>query len=292
MAIVRLIWNIAKADLTFAWFASEFAIIGILISKLLRKRAIVVVGGYDIEDMPEINYGNMRYLRLRRLVTFGLKHADLVLPFSEYAGKKVRKLTDSRANIRVANLACDTERFKPQGAKEDMVITAGFIDKGYVLRKGFKTFVEAARYLPNIRFYLIGKQRDKAVDELKAIATANVEFPGFLSDDSLLSMYQRAKVFCLLSYLEGEGGGGVLGEAMACGCIPVVSEKAIALRETVGDCGFYVLYGDPEATAEAIKKALKAPAELGKAARERIEQLYSMKRREEELLRAIDEVLK
>ncbi|NQE05726.1 hypothetical protein C5S32_07640 [ANME-1 cluster archaeon GoMg1] len=254
---LRLFKEIRKADLTFDWFASEFAVTGILISKLLRKKSIVVVGGYDIENMPEINYGNMQYARQRHFTTFGLKNADIVLPFSEFAAEKVRKLTDNKATIRAANLACDTERFKQKGQKEDIVITAGFIDKTYVPRKGFKTFVEAAKYLPEIKFYLIGKQRDEAINELKAIATPNVEFTGFLFDDDLLSMYQRAKVFCLLSYQEGEGGGGVLGEAMACGCVPVVSEKAVALRETVGDCGFYVPYGDAKATAEAIKKKKK-----------------------------------
>lgn len=288
---LRLFKEIRKGDLTFGWFASEFAMTGILISKLLRKKSIVVVGGYDIENMPEINYGTMQYARQRHFTVFGLKKADLVLPFSEFAAEKVRKLTDNKANIRAANIACDTERFEPQGAKENIVITAGFIEKIYVQRKGFKTFVEAAKYLPEIKFYLIGKQRDDAVNELKAVATPNVEFPGFISDDELLSMHQRAKVFCLLSYQEGEGGGGVLGEAMACGCIPVVSEKAVALRETVGDCGFYVPYGDAKATAEAIKKALEASAELGEKARERIEMLYSMERREKELLRAVNEVL-
>ena len=290
--LLRLFKEIKKGDLTFGWFAREFIVIGILISMLLRKKSIVVVGGYDIENMPEINYGHMRYSGKCHFTAFGLKRADLVLPFSEYAAEKVSKWTGNKANIRTANLACDTERFKPEGPKENIVITAGFIDRVYVQRKGFKTFVEAARYLPEIKFYLIGKQRDSAINELKAIATPNVESPGFISDDDLLSMYQRAKVFCLLSYQEGEGGGGVLGEAMACGCIPVVSEKAVALRETVGDCGFYVPYGDAKATAEAIKKALEAPAELGEKARKRIEELYSMERRGDVLLRAIEGVLR
>lgn len=289
---LRLFNEIRKADLTFAWFADRRAIFSILASRLLRKRSIAIVGGYDIDNAPEINYGNIRHPLSRCLVSFGLRRADLVLPFSEYAAEKVRGLTRNQANIRVANLACDTDRFKPAGPKENIVITAGLVDKGNVIRKGFKTFVAAARHLPQVKFYLIGRQWGEAIDELRAIATPNVEFPGFLSDDDLGSMYQKAKVFCLLSYLEGEGGGGVLGEAMASGCIPVVSTQATALRETVGDCGFYVPYGDPKATAEAIKKALGAPAESEEKARKRIEELYSMGKRETELLKAIEEGLK
>jgi len=287
---LRLFNDIRKADLTFAWFADRRAIFSILASRLLGKRSIAIVGGYDIDNAPEINYGNMRHPLSRYFVSFGLKRADLVLPFSEYAAEKVRGLTRNQANIKVANLACDTDRFKPAGPKENIVITAGLVDKGNVIRKGFKTFVAAARHLPQVKFYLIGRQWGEAIDELKAIATPNVEFPGFLSDDDLVSMYQKAKVFCLLSYLEG--WGSVLAEAMSSGCIPVVSAQATALRETVGDCGFYVPYGDPKATAEAIKKALGAPAESEEKARKRIEEHYSMGKRETELLKAIEEGLK
>jgi len=288
---LRLFNEIRKADFTFYWFVDRRAVLSILASRLLGKGSIAVVGGFDVDNAPDIEYGRMRHTLARKLVSFGLKRADLVLPFSEYAAEKVKRLTGERANIRAANLACDTDRFKPAGTKENIVITAGLIDRENVIRKGFKTFVAAARHLPQVKFYLIGRQWGEAIDELRAIATPNVEFPGFLSDDELLSMYQKAKVFCLLSYLEGEGGGGVLGEAMACGCIPVVSSQATALKETVGDCGFYVPYGDPKATAEVIKKALDTPAESGEKARERIEELYSMEKRETELLKAIEEVL-
>ena len=52
---------------------------------------------------------------------------------------------------------------------------------------------------------------------------------------------------------------------------------------------FYVLYGDEKATAEAIKKALEAPEELGKKARERIRSMFPIERREKELIKIIEE---
>ena len=84
-----------------------------------------------------------------------------------------------------------------------------------------------------------------------------------------------------------EGFGVAVAESMLCGCIPVVTPR-YALPEVVGDCGFYVPYGDEKATAEAIKKALDAPDELGKKARERIKKLFSMERREKELVDLIE----
>lgn len=288
--VVRLAAKIPRADIIFGWFASEFVVMGVLIGKAFRKPSIIVTGGYDIENMPEINYGLARHASARFIVRAGLEATDYVLPFSDYTAKKVKDLTRNVRHLKVVNLACDTHKFKPSVPKENIVITAGFIDAVYVRRKGFDTFVKAAHYLPDVQFYLIGKQRDKAIEELRRNASPNVVFTGFLSDEELLMMYQRAKVFCLLSYQEGEGGGGVLGEAMACGCYPVVSSSAVALEETVGECGMYVPYGDVHATADAIAKALAMPANHIPKTRERIEELYSLEKRETNLLNIIHEI--
>lgn len=73
--------------------------------------------------------------------------------------------------------------------------------------------------------------------------------------------------------------------------MPLISLEAIALRETVGDCGIYVPYGDVDATVEAIKNTLDSSPELGRRARQRMRNLFSMEKRGNELSRAINEVL-
>jgi hypothetical protein len=54
LKMVRPIW---RSDLTFSWFASGHSFAAVLISKLLRKRSAVVVGGYDVAFEPDISYG-------------------------------------------------------------------------------------------------------------------------------------------------------------------------------------------------------------------------------------------
>jgi glycosyltransferase involved in cell wall biosynthesis len=66
--------------------------------------------------------------------------------------------------------------------------------------------------------------------------------------------------------------------------VPVVTHS-YALPEVVGDAGFYVPYGDPKAAAEAIKQALKS--NKGTRARERIEKYFSLKAREQKLIKEI-----
>jgi len=42
------------ADITFSWFADTHAFLAVLLSKLFRKKSIVVVGGYEVANVPEI----------------------------------------------------------------------------------------------------------------------------------------------------------------------------------------------------------------------------------------------
>jgi glycosyltransferase involved in cell wall biosynthesis len=96
---------------------------------------------------------------------------------------------------------------------------------------------------------------------------------------------RRAKVCCQLSYRESFGVAVL--EAMACGCVPVVT-RAGALPEVVGEAGHYVEYDDVDATVREIRSALKAD---GKAATER-SRAFSAERREKGLVDAIDSVLR
>ncbi len=274
---------IKKCDVVFIWFFEYRALVAIIIAKLLHKKTIVVVGGGDLENVPEIGYGNLRNPFMKLTVGVGLDIATHVLPFSNYACRLAKAVMMERDNIEVVNLACDTDYFKPNLsiAKEPIIITVGRIDAINIKRKGFDTFVEVARLLPNYQFYVIGRLVDVAASELKIKAPSNCHFLGFVTKEDLLKIYQMAKVFCLLSYLEGEGGGGVTGESMSCECVPVVAYKAEALRETVSDTGFYTSYGDVKETALVIERALQS--DLGRSARQRIIDNYSMKLRTKKL---------
>ena len=81
-----------------------------------------------------------------------------------------------------------------------------------------------------------------------------------------------------------ESFGIAPAESMLCGCIPVVTNNA-ALPEVVGDTGFYSPYVNEKATAEVIKEALKS--DKGKEARERIENMFPLEKREERLVEII-----
>jgi len=286
--IFKLFKGVLWADITFSWFADTHAFLAVLLSKLFRKKSIVVVGGYEVANVPEIGYGLLVSPKSARKVKYVLENADRVLTVDESLKKDaINNVGVSGKNIQTVPTGYDTNKWKPEGEKEDLVIAVGGVKRTNVKRKGFETFVRAAKYLPNMKFVLIGPHLDSSIEYLKSIASSNVEFTGFVSDNELLKWYQRAKVYCQLSRYEGLPNA--LCEAMLCECVPV-GTMYCGIPTAIGDTGFYVPYGDPRATAEAIKEALKS--DKGKEARERIKRMFPLERRERELIGIIKEMLK
>ena len=274
LKMMRPIW---QSDLTFSWFASGHSFAAVLLSKLLRKRSAVVVGGYDVAFEPDISYGQYTLGRLKRVYSdFVLGNADIVLPVSEFTKSEVLARAKPK-RVQVLYPGIDLDRFQPGGEKKDLVMTVASGSGRIIKLKGLDAFIGAAALLPEIRFLIVGLS-DQDREELQSRSTENVSLFGYVSREELLAFYQEARVYCQLSYRESFGMA--LAEAMACRCVPVVTERG-AIPEVVGDAGYYVPYGSAKATAEAIEKALSSKNGIG--LRKRVEERFSLRRREEAL---------
>jgi glycosyltransferase involved in cell wall biosynthesis len=285
--IPKIAASIWRSNLTFSWFASGHSFLAVLISILFRKRSIIVAGGYDVAFVPEINYGQYTLGWQKKMYTdFVLRNADVILAVSEFTKREL--LARARPKrVEIVYNAVDTEKFRPEGKKERLVMTIASGKKNIMKLKGIDTFVEAAAHNPDTKFLVLGLSDEDMKSIIARGKPDNIEIRGYVAHEELIGYLQRAKVYCQLSYRESFGMA--LSEAMACECVPVATERG-ALPEVVGDTGFYVPYGDPEKTSEAIKKALEASAYLGKKARERIEEMFALEKRERELVRIIEDV--
>jgi len=285
--IFKILIAVVRSDITFSWFAGGHAFVAVLLSKLFRKKSIVVVGGFEVAKVPEIGYGAMLNPKSARRVKYVLENADKVLTVDESLKKDaIKNLGVTGKNIQTVPTGYDVEFFKPVNKKENLVLTVAYIDNNNIKRKGLETFIKAAEYLPEIKFVVVGPHLDNSIERLKSVAGCNVEFTGFVSDEELVRYYQRAKVYCQLSRYEGLPNA--LCEAMLCGCVPV-GTRYCGIPTAIGDTGFYVPYGDPKATAETIKEALKL--NKGKEARERIKKMFPIERREKELIEIINNII-
>lgn len=285
-SIFKILRGTLWADVTFSWFADTHAFLAVLFSKIFRKKSVVVASGYSVAAMPEIKYGAMRGGIPSWVVKFILGHATKVLAVSEFSLKEILRYVGSE-KVRLVYHSVDSSLYQPADEKQsNLVITTANVIVSNLARKGLETFVRSARFLPRTDFVLIGRCMDESIDYLKSIATANVEFTNYITLNRLIDYYRRAKVYVQVS--AHESFGIALAEAMLCECVPVVTDRG-ALPEVVGNTGFYVPYGNPEATAEAIGKAMNS--NKGKQARERIRSLFPTEKRERELITQIQELL-
>jgi glycosyltransferase involved in cell wall biosynthesis len=265
-------------DIVFVWFAGYQALLSVLFAKLFRKKIVVVAGGYDAAYVPEIHYGAFVFWYRAAVAYFVFKKSDAVVAVSESTKKELLQRVTPKRVLVIYN-GIDVELFSPKGRKERLVSTVAVINSSNIVKKGLEAFVKAAAYLPETTFVVVGPY-DGSIDILRKIAGKNVKFTGQIPLEKLLDFYRKCKVYVQVSYREEFGVA--LAEAMACECVPVVT-RTTALPEVVGDCGFYVPYGQPEATARAIDKAMN-DLELGRRARERIVNMFALSGREQKLL--------
>lgn len=274
----RLLKAILRNDVVYCWSATWRAFLVVSFSIVFRKKSLVVVTGYEVAYEPQIGYGLLVSCISRLKVKFVLKHASKILTVSKSSTAEMLRFTEPK-NFKLIYNGVDVEKFKPCSSKENLVITVATVSELRIKKKRLDIFVKASNYLPNTQFLVIGKFGDNSVERLRKMAGSNVNFTGYVPDSELLRYYQKAKVYCQLS--TQESFGVALAEAMACGCVPVAVNR-YALPELVGDTGFYVPYGDAEATAQGIKKALQS--NKGKKARQRIIKHFSLASREKALV--------
>jgi glycosyltransferase involved in cell wall biosynthesis len=286
LAIVR---GVARADLVFGWFASWHTFFPITLAALLRKPSVMIIGGFDTANMPDIGYGYQQGGLRRWASRWIMRRARRLITNSRYSLSEIERNTpiDPR-RVTVLHHGVPDPFGEEPGAKERQALTVGAIDHGTLVQKGQIPFVKAAGELPDVRFVFAGKALDDSIEQLRALAGDNVEFTGWLSDDDLHDVYRRSAVYVQASL--HEGFGLAVAEAMLAGCVPVVMDVT-AMPEVVGDAGVLIGSQQPAEVAAAVRRALDLGPEAPRRARQRILREFPMERRRNGLLKVVEEAL-
>jgi glycosyltransferase involved in cell wall biosynthesis len=285
--LLTLPHRLIRADVVYCWFASLHALLPVLAAAAVRKPAIVVVGGYDTANMPEINYGHMAHPLKRHVVRAVCRSATGLIVNSRAAQIEVQKHVAVDTPTHVIHHGFTAPSSHPAGKREAIAVTAGIISRESLQRKGHETFVRAAELVPEARFVLVGQCQDDAASYLRSIAASNVEIPGFLQRSELDNLFDRAAVYVQVS--AHEGFGCALAEAMAAGCMPVVSNQS-ALAEVVGSHGVFVNRSDISSVAQGIRQALAGSPLQRMEVADHIMSNFSMEQRRKSLLALIENV--
>ncbi|MGQ9633274.1 MAG: glycosyltransferase family 4 protein [Bryobacteraceae bacterium] len=173
--------------------------------------------------------------------------ADLIIAVSEFTAGQVRDLlgvSPERIRVIYHGATCRVPVGPdPPLLKEDLILTVGALQK----RKNTMRLVEAfERSAPGWKLALAGSYGFGAGEILERIASSprrrEIEVHGYVSEQRLNWLYQRASIFAFPSL--DEGFGMPVLDAMASG-IAVLTSNRSATAEVGGDA---VLLVDPEDT--------------------------------------------
>lgn len=277
----RMVAELLRADVAYFWFANLHAYVGVRVAELVGTPTVVTVGGFEVAHVPQFDYGGLLDETDARRIRYVLERADAVLVVDDGLKRDAeRNLGVSGSHIRTVPTGYDPDRFKPDPAGErELVLTVAAESKWNRARlKGLDTFVTAAEGFENTEFVVVGVSGD-AHDRLRDLAPPNVTLVKPVPQDELVAWYQRARVYCQLSFREGLPNS--LCEAMLCGCTPVGADVQ-GIRTAIGDAGTLVPFGDVDATRETIREALGSDAR-GDEARARIVDRFHVEQRRERL---------
>lgn len=299
-----LIFNISSSDIIICQFAGYHSLLPVIFAKIFRKPSLIVVGGTDCMSIPSINYGNFRKATLGWFTRRSLKFATHItapgesLIESNYTYKSIKYPKQGFRNLdnsiqtpcTVIHNGIDTYSFVPLAGVErkrnNFLTICNTIDHRNFLLKGLDLFVYAARNYPECEFTVIGKVSKGFTLE----KSDNLTLSDFIPNEQLPAKISGYTYYCQFSL--SEGFGVALAEAMACGCVPIVSNVGI-MSYIVGDSGFVLEKYDTTLLKSLINEALKCDTGiLSIKARNRIIELFSSKKRATEFLELIGKMIK
>ena len=259
------LWEVLKAARAtagvYGFFASEHMLLPALAFRLAGKPVLVTVGGYDIAADRAHGYGLAASRWQRWLPATVLRLADVVLPFSEAAAAELAAgFPGAVAKAHTVRLGVDTAAWRAPAVRPERsgVVTVGYVSEESWSRKGIDRFVALARSDPGQRYVLAGRVDPAVADRLLPVPP-NLEVTGYLSPEALTRVLWSSAVYAQLSWHEAFGVS--LLEAMACGCVPVVTTVP-ALVEVAGAWAETVPVDEPSGDLAAVRRALARSAEV------------------------------
>lgn len=215
-----LLFNIWKFDAVFIWFADYHSFLPVLFAKILGKKSFVVVGGYDVANIPELRYGSLSSPLRRSMTVFALRFATISLAVVEDLENRIRKICPKAKTMTLYTgyhfLNKENIHFEKQ--REKIVLTVSITDNYQRIQiKGLDRFRELAEKLPDFKFIIIGVT--KTAKQLFNPVPENLLLQQPVNQNELVSFYKSASFYAQLS--RSEGLPNALCEAMLYGCIPL-----------------------------------------------------------------------
>jgi glycosyltransferase involved in cell wall biosynthesis len=293
----------SEADVILAWFADYHAVLPVRIGRRVGTPTAVVLGGFDSNHLPELEYGVYESRWRAPLARYVVRNADLLLPVSaaliesksQFATWPEVRRQGVRAHVpglttpyAVVPTGYDPDAW-PMGAEErgrTVCTVAHLTSERTVWVKGIDLVVATARQMPDVSFRVVGVPEGRRGEvQARFEPPSNVELLDPQPRERLPEVYGTASVYLQVSRTEGMPN--VLCEAMLCGCIPVGSRVA-GIPDAIGSAGELVEAPNPECIAEAVRAALGRAPEGRQVARDHILRHFTREHRRLKLFNVLD----
>jgi glycosyltransferase involved in cell wall biosynthesis len=239
----QLLWYLPKTTQYLCFFGGYHSVLPVWFGKVFEKNVLIQAGGTDCMNMPEINYGNFRKKWLRKATIYSFKNCSLILPVAEALVKQdyrydptispkqglLNLIPDLNTPIQVIPNGFDTDYWKDLGEKRApfsfISVATGTSHQARAQVKGYDLIEQLAANHPDWTFTLAG-------DSNYFSPNPNITILGKQGINELRALYNSHQFYLQLS--TSEGFSNALGEAMACGCVPIGSAVG-AIPEIIGD---------------------------------------------------------
>ena len=290
----QLLWHLPKTSQYLCFFGGYHTVLPVIFGRVFGKKCTIQAGGTDCISMPEIGYGNFRKNPLAWATAYSFTHCSLILPVAEALVSQDYRY-DSRISskqgllqlipglktpIQVIPNGFDVDFWKDLGMKRVkhsfISVATSTSNPARARVKGYDLIEELAASNPEWSFTLVGDSNYKPL-------SPNIQVLGKETANSLVQRYNTHEFYLQLS--SSEGFPNALGEAMACGCVPIGSAVG-AIPEIIGDTGLLLERKELGTLQTLIQNWMEGKTQLT-SPRARIERYFTYAHRRHLLLQAL-----
>ncbi|MGM5469167.1 glycosyltransferase family 4 protein [Flavobacteriaceae bacterium LMO-SS05] len=218
------------------------------IAPIFYKRKVMFLYDLAFKHHPEW-FSTAFHILYNLLVPISLKNSLLVITDSNYVKGDIHKTYGvGKGKIQVLYAATADKFLNKNLTKEKIILTVSSIDPRKNINRVIKAFSEIKS---EYKLVIVGS-KGKSFSNIQLNENRfndNIIFTGYLSDDKLIELYNKAEIFIYASLFEGFGIPPL--EAQACNCACIVS-NVTSLPEVYQES---VEYCDPY-SIESIKNVM------------------------------------
>ncbi len=223
----KCIINEYQPDIIHGQQINKALFFAVLVNNSLKIPVVATAWGSDILVIPRKNW------LFRQIVRYILRNIPFFTSDSKYMAEQMEQIAERKLNITIANFGINMPEINVR--KQDIIYSNRLHEKLYRIDAIIVAF---SRFLKkNPQWKLVVAATGSETENLKHLTQTlsiadNVQFVGWLNQEQNFHYYALAKYW--VSIPESDATAISLFEAMAMGCIPVVSDLP-ANREWVSN---------------------------------------------------------